>query len=185
MTIITLDKDHQNCLTRKSQPLNVSSQKPTFEIIRKLEDTLLPLMPAAGLAAPQIGILKQAFIFSWNRTVENIVTVVNPSFKPLDEQMEFGWEGCLSIPGKLAYVPRYQNIQASYINRHKEHVTYNLLGFSARVFQHEYDHLQGICILHKPGVEIREFPDTLELIQFISDVRKGDQAHYIKPVKLP
>ena len=138
-------------------------------------------MPAAGLAAPQIGISKRVMIFSWDRSRDHLQAAINPSFIPIDDQMNFGWEGCFSVPLILAHVPRYQNIKATYMTVDGQIVTFILSGFAARVFQHECDHMDGIENIHKADAQIRKFNNHQELIAFLSEVKKGDQAHYIQP----
>lgn len=68
--------------------------------------------------------------------------VINPTFQPLSDQKLKDWEGCLVCP-VCGSVPRYQDIQVDYISEQGVAITQRLEGFVARVFQHEYDHLQG------------------------------------------
>jgi len=58
---------------------------------------LKPYLPAAGLAAPQIGISKSVFIFSFDRGPKNLEAVVNPRFVPIEDTKVEGWEGCFSV----------------------------------------------------------------------------------------
>ena len=134
------------CLTTKAKaiPNTPEGLVKAKEIIKKLTDTLRPRMPAAGLAAPQIDISDCVFIFSWDRSEAHLEAAINPSFEPLDDEMSMGWEGCFSVPLALAEVPRHQNILATYTNLEGQPIKSILRGFAARVFQHEYDHLQGI-----------------------------------------
>ncbi|TXL16398.1 hypothetical protein BMR04_10090 [Methylococcaceae bacterium HT3] len=75
--------------------------------------------------------------------------MINPSFEPLSETQEKDWEGCLSIPGIRAKVPRYTQIKVSYTDTLGKLVEQTLDGFVARVFQHEYDHLDGLVYLDR------------------------------------
>jgi peptide deformylase len=185
-TIITLD-DQNHCLTEEAEAISdaAAGLLEAKSIIQDLKNTLLPRMPAAGLAAPQIGISKKVIIFSWDRTPEHIEAAINPTFKPLNEEKTFGWEGCFSVPLALAKVPRYQTILATYTTFEGKRVRYKLQGFAARVFQHEYDHLQGIENIHREDAEVREFTSKDDLMLFINDVKKGDVIHYIKPEFIP
>ena len=63
---------------------------------------------------------------------------------PMDETMEDGWEGCLSVPGMRGLVPRYSKIEYSGFNASGESIKVKAEGFHARVVQHECDHLDGI-----------------------------------------
>ena len=60
-----------------------------------------------------------------------------------------GWEGCLSVPGIRGLVPRYRVIEVEYSNREGQIQRQELTDFVARIFQHEYDHLEGIVFLDR------------------------------------
>jgi peptide deformylase len=171
------------CLTTKATAIPATSEGLAMatEIIKDLENTLRPRMPAAGLAAPQIGISKCVMIFSWDRSIEHLEAAINPSYKPLDAATHLGWEGCFSVPLMLTQVSRYQTILATYTKLDGQQVRSILRGFAARVFQHETDHLDGLETVHKEGAKIRHFKTHEELIAFLTEVKKGDQAQYIEP----
>jgi len=95
--------------------------------------------------------------------------------------MSLGWEGCFSVPLALAEVPRHQTILATYTNLQGQPVTSILRGFAARVFQHEFDHLQGIENVQKMDAKIKNFTTQNELVEFITEVKRGDVVNYIKP----
>lgn len=73
--------------------------------------------------------------------------MINPEILALSEQMEDGWEGCLSIPGIRAIMPRHRRVSARYRTRAGVKKEGAFDGFVARIFQHEYDHPNGIVIL--------------------------------------
>ena len=188
MDIVTLDKDPQRHLTTRCEaiPLNEKGLKNANETIAHLKATLQPLLPAAGLAAPQIGLKERIFIFSWNRTEENIAAAINPSYEPIDNQKDLGWEGCFSImlgkgPYQLANVPRYRKIKVSYINEQGKPVSQTLEGFAARVFQHEFDHLEGVENIHRKDAEIKTFDHKADMSAFMADIRSKDKVNYIPP----
>jgi peptide deformylase len=174
------------CLTTKARAIDItpSGLAIAHETINSLTTTLKPRMPAAGLAAPQIGISQRVMMFSWDRSLENLESAINPSYKPLDTDRQMGWEGCFSVPLVLVQVSRYQNIIATYTKPNGHEVKYILRGFAARVFQHETDHMDGIETIHKDGVKIQHFDNHANLIAFLNEVKKGDQAHYIAPEKV-
>ena len=105
----------------------------------------------AGLAAPQIGVLKRVVIFGVGRNprypdaseVPQTV-LLNPLIEPLDDEMEDGWEGCLSVPGLRGLVPRYRRIRYRGFDQEGKPIAREVDGFHARVVQHECDHLDGI-----------------------------------------
>jgi peptide deformylase len=104
----------------------------------------------AGLAAPQIGVDLQLVIFGFDRNerypdapaVPQTV-LVNPSIEPLDEAIEEGWEGCLSVPGMRGIVPRLARIRYRGFDVDGRPIEREAEGFHARVVQHECDHLDG------------------------------------------
>lgn len=103
-----------------------------------------------GIAAPQVGISKQIFILCSHPNARYPyapamppTAVINPTIVQHQGPHEKGWEGCLSIPGLRALVPRAETIEVRYFTREAEQVETNFSGFLARVFQHEYDHLRG------------------------------------------
>jgi peptide deformylase len=109
----------------------------------------------AGLAAPQIGVSLRVVIFGTDdpaarnprypdqdpvpRTV-----LINPVLTALSDEMEEGWEGCLSVPGLRAVVPRYRRLQYAGLDAQGKTIDRVVEGFHARVVQHECDHLDGI-----------------------------------------
>jgi peptide deformylase len=75
--------------------------------------------------------------------------MINPVFKALSDEKEKDWEGCLSIPGIRALVPRYKDIRVQYTDEQGRNIDLQLKGFVARVFQHEADHLDGKVYLDR------------------------------------
>jgi peptide deformylase len=101
-----------------------------------------------GLAAPQIGVDLQLVIFGFDQSerypdapaVPRTI-LLNPMITPQD--MEEGWEGCLSVPGLRGVVSRYSLIRYQGLDPKGERIDRNAEGFHARVVQHECDHLIG------------------------------------------
>jgi peptide deformylase len=125
------------------------------ELIANLQATLADSQ-GVGLAAPQIGVSKRVIIVASRPTSRYPyaplippTVMINPSFAHLNETQEKGWEGCLSIPGIRALVPRYQDIAITYTDADGQAQATNLTGFVARVFQHEFDHLDGKVFLDR------------------------------------
>jgi peptide deformylase len=108
----------------------------------------------AGLAAPQIGVDLQVVIFGFDRnprypdapTVPKTV-LINPVLEPLSDDMEEGWEGCLSVPGMRGVVPRHVSLRYSGFDLLGNPIDRVAEGFHARVVQHECDHLIGVLYL--------------------------------------
>ncbi len=129
----------------------------------------------AGLAAPQIGVNLRVVIFAVGENprypeVETIpsTVLINPQIRTLDDSMEEGWEGCLSIPGLRGQVPRYQAIQYRGYDQVGELIERVARDFHSRVVQHEVDHLDGILYpqrirdLRNFGFESASFPESEE-----------------------
>jgi peptide deformylase len=184
--IVTVDSPQYDVLFTKTQDIGESELDLAKEIADKLLQVLVPLSPAAGLAAPQIGISRSVFIYSFDRDPKNLVVVINPSFVPVGESEIVGWEACFSaqltngvcIAAKL---PRYEKIEVSYTNLEGKREKKILEGFAAKVFQHEYDHLQGTVCIDKPGSSTQEFKSQNEMISFMQEVKKQDANRYLTP----
>ena len=75
--------------------------------------------------------------------------MLNPRIVARSDEMVKGWEGCLSIPAVRGLVPRYRAIAVEYTSRDGNLLRLELTDFVARIFQHEYDHLDGIVFLDR------------------------------------
>lgn len=116
------------------------------DVIRTHVASLTDLMiknNGVGIAAPQCGIHKRIIVISDN---ERIKVFINPEILFKSDELEDGEEGCLSIPGKVTIKKRHKSITIKYRNLsgHPHLETYN--GFTARIIQHEIDHLDGILM---------------------------------------
>lgn len=105
----------------------------------------------AGLAAPQIGVNLQVVVFGVEQNprypdVDNVpfTVLINPVLRALSDEVEEGWEGCLSIPGLRGLVPRHRSLRYSGFDQYGQAIEREVSGFHARVVQHETDHLWGI-----------------------------------------
>lgn len=184
--IVTIDSPLKHILKTKTEDIQIDELDLVKEIVDKLFLALKPYFPAAGLAAPQIGISKSVFIFSFDRNPNNLEGVINPSFIPIGEKKIEGWEGCFSVMlsngiWKLAKIPRYEKIQVKYININGEQVEKPLEGFAAKVFQHEYDHLQGVENIEREDATVLDFASQDEMISFMQQVKKEDALRYNNP----
>lgn len=133
---------------------NVHSEE-TRQIIAAMHTTLASTQ-GVGIAAPQISVSKQIIIVASRPTprypsapLMQPTVMINPSFQALSENKEKGWEGCLSVPSIRALVPRYTAIKAHYTDEQGSEQIVELSDFVARVFQHEFDHLQGKVFLDR------------------------------------
>lgn len=134
-------------------PAEPVTEFDTPELHALIED-MFDTMAAAGgvgLAAPQIGVGLQLVIMGFERSerypdaapVPQTI-LLNPVITPLSDDMEDGWEGCLSVPGMRGLVPRYTHIRYTGFTPQGEPIDRSVEGFHARVVQHECDHLFGM-----------------------------------------
>ncbi|MGB9128740.1 MAG: peptide deformylase [Thiobacillus sp.] len=120
------------------------------QLIVDMHDTMRALH-GAGLAAPQIGVGLQVVIFEVDVNprypeAESVplTVLINPVLTPLSDEMEAGWEGCLSVPGMRGLVPRHVSLRYQGFDAAGQPIDRSVSGFHARVVQHEVDHLHGI-----------------------------------------
>jgi peptide deformylase len=137
-------------LLRVAQPVSEFDSDALHLLVTDLLDTMLAA-DGAGLAAPQIGVDLQVVIFGSDElnprypeapTVPRTV-LINPVITPLGDEEEEGWEGCLSVPGLRAVVPRWHRIRYTGFDQYGDAIDRIVEGFHARVVQHECDHLIG------------------------------------------
>ena len=127
--------------------------------VRALVDDMIATMREAdgvGIAAPQVHESLQIFVVAPrpnprypDAVEEPAIVVINPTIVERSAEMEKGWEGCLSIPGLRGEVPRHRRILARFQDLDGAHVVREFEGFSARIFQHEDDHLRGLVFLDR------------------------------------
>ncbi|MEF3073542.1 peptide deformylase [Methylobacter sp. Wu1] len=136
-------------LRRKAEAVVDVHDDDIQRIIADMQSTLAGTQ-GVGIAAPQISESKRIIIVASRPTPRyphapqmEPTVMINPAFEPLSDHKEKDWEGCLSIPGIRALVPRYREILIRYTDQQGNFVELNLDGFVARIFQHEYDHLEG------------------------------------------
>lgn len=105
----------------------------------------------AGLAAPQIGENVQVVIFELKNNSRYpdeapipFTVLINPVLTLLDDEVEDGWEGCLSVPGMRGLVPRAIKLRYTGFDEKGGKIDRTVSGFHARVVQHECDHLDGV-----------------------------------------
>lgn len=137
-------------LLRIAQPVQDFAAPELRALITDLFDTMRHLN-GAGLAAPQIGVDLRVVIFGFSRnarypdaTPVPETVLINPQLTPLSDEMEAGWEGCLSVPGLRGVVPRYRQLRYRGFDHTGKLIERQADGFHARVVQHECDHLDGM-----------------------------------------
>lgn len=114
------------------------------------------LKDGVGIAAPQVSQSYRLFIVASrpnarypNAPEMEPTAMLNPSILSRGDEVAKDWEGCLSVPGFRGLVPRHERIEVEYWNRQGKRNVETLLGFIARIFQHELDHLNGILFIDR------------------------------------
>jgi peptide deformylase len=137
-------------LWQKSQPVTRFDTPELHELLSDMRDTMAHLN-GAGLAAPQIGVPLRLVIFGVKSNprdpgIDDVpdTVLINPVLTPLSDEVEEGWEGCLSVPGMRGWVPRFHKLRYSGFDERGKRFEREAEGFHARVVQHEVDHLDGI-----------------------------------------
>jgi peptide deformylase len=165
MTVRRILRLGDSLLRQVAQPVQAFDTPQLHELIADLLETM-HAAHGAGIAAPQIGIDRRIIVFGVKSTprypdappVPETV-LINPSYEVIGEERCGHWEGCLSVPGLRGYVERPARISYKGFDRRGGLIERNAHGFHAAVFQHEYDHLDGILFpdriveRHKFGFE--------------------------------
>lgn len=143
MALRTIRTDDDPCLYKVCKPVEKFDGR-----LAQLIDDLFETMDAAdgaGLAAPQVGILRRVVVVDAG---EGRIELVNPLVL-LSDGCQGGYEGCLSFPGQSGYVERADHVIVEGYDRNGEKHTYETTGFYARAVLHELDHLDGVVYLSK------------------------------------
>lgn len=155
-------------LLRQADPVTAFDTAELHQLVTDLTDTMRALN-GAGLAAPQIGVPLQVVILEVANNPRYpeapaipFTVLINPELSPLSEEMEAGWEGCLSLPGLRGLVPRYKRLRYRGFDQYGRTIDRTVEGFHARVVQHETDHLRGILYpMRMPDMSRFGFTDVL------------------------
>jgi len=146
-------------LWQRSQDIADFDTPELHALIRDMEETMRHL-DGAGLAAPQIGVGLRVVIFGFDSNPrypesESVpyTVLINPVLTPLSDEIQEGWEGCLSVPGLRGIVPRWQHLRYTGFDAFGCPIDRTVEGFHARVVQHETDHLDGVLY----PMRIRDF----------------------------
>ena len=131
----------------------------------------------AGIAAPQIGVNLRVVIFGYEENLrypdEDAIpqtVLINPVITPIGDEMEEGWEGCLSVPGMRGLVPRFTHIRYQGFDQFGNPIDREVDGFHARVVQHECDHLDGIL-----------YPQRIEDMSYFGFSEELEMNNYFQP----
>jgi peptide deformylase len=157
MAILKIARMGHPVLGRKAEPVADPKAPALRQLARSMIETMIDAN-GAGLAAPQVHVPLRLAVFQvpeerldpglsaaerYDHTAP-LTVLANPELEILSDELEGGWEGCLSIPGMRGFVERPAHIRYRGVNLKGETVERTARGFHARVVQHELDHLDGI-----------------------------------------
>jgi peptide deformylase len=141
-------------LLRVAEPVRAFGTPELRALVADMFDTM-HAASGAGLAAPQIGVSLRVVIFGYaDPAMRNPrypdadpvpqTILLNPVLEPQGDEVEEGWEGCLSVPGLRGVVERHARLRYRGVDLEGRPLERVATGFHARVVQHECDHLDGV-----------------------------------------
>ncbi len=133
-------------LLRKQSKIVKNIDDNVKKIISDMFETLYSSDNGVGLAAPQIGILKQIVVIDTEE--EEAMVLINPEIIFSEGEMD-SEEGCLSCPEEYGIVKRSERVKVKALNENGEEIEIEAEGFLAIVLQHELDHLKGVLFIDK------------------------------------
>jgi len=143
---INLLKEGDELLRQVAEPYDFATDGDPTELVKSMTKIMFE-NNGIGLASPQVGVLKRLFIMG---NSDKLFVCINPTLISGGESIR-DLEGCLSFPNLWLHVSRYKQIQARYQDINGNIVETTLEGLIARVYQHELDHLDGVCFDTRVG----------------------------------
>lgn len=143
MAIRSIVQVGDDVLRQKCFPVETFDEN-LHKLLDDMKDTVLKA-EGAGLASPQIGILRRVVVVNVD---EGYFEFINPVIVAQKGE-QTGWEGCLSVVGKSGIVSRPMKVKLSYQDRYGEKRLLQAKGFFARAICHELDHLDGVLYIDK------------------------------------
>lgn len=164
------------------------------ELQTLIDDLLETMLDAGGvgLAAPQVGVLRQLFVYVAVRRDEAPAeadqrVLVNPMIEPAAGELVYDWEGCLSIPDLRGLVPRHPKVRVHGLDRHGKPIHFVAEDYESRIIQHEFDHLNGVVFLDRMR-DLRSLAMSAEWREFMvtdEDTATPAAGHGGAPAELP
>jgi len=138
MSVLNILPFGEAILRKKAKPVDAVTPK-IVKLLDDMAETLYAAEGRAGLAAPQVGIIRQVIVMDCG---DGLIELINPEIIEASGEQE-GSEACLSFPGYYGFVKRAQRVAVRSLNRQGESFVLEGEGFLARCIQHEVDHLHG------------------------------------------
>jgi len=137
---LQLVKEDDPILRQVAQPWDFNTDGDANDLVRRMVKIMME-NNGIGLAGPQVGVSKRIFVMG---NQERLFACINPEILEADGNV-MDVEGCLSFPNLWLRVRRAEKIKVKYYNAMGGEIVTELSGLIARVFQHERDHLDGVC----------------------------------------
>ncbi len=164
MALLKIARMGHPVLLGQAAPVADPTAPDMRRLVADMAETLLD-SGGIGLAAPQVHVPLRLFLW---RDADRLRVLFNPEIIPLDDMLELGWEGCLSIPGLRGQVPRHARVAWRGFDQHGAPVEGEASGLGARVLQHENDHLDGIFYLMRM--------EDLSMLGFTEELARAEAA---------
>ena len=153
----TTDEEDSLFLRQKSIDIDIEKNKAELQLLIRRMRVTLDESSGVGLAAPQVGIGRNVFLFvRLDKPDYPVEVVINPQIvSHSDNVISFEGDGCLSIPDLWGVTDRYQSVSVKYYDENGKLIEEEITGhtrpddFTAVIFQHEYDHLQGVLFIDR------------------------------------
>ena len=183
MAIIEILKMGHPQLRRRSDAVAAGLADSLHDLVADMADTM-EAYGGVGIAAPQIGVSLCVVVIDspplrfWpqeqklsdeelTRLADGPSVLINPRLKPVGDEIEYNWEGCLSLPGLRGLVPRYKCVEYRFQDMEGRIFQGKMHGIAARVLQHECDHLEGIL-----------YPERMDDLNYL--IYESEMRHYYK-----
>ncbi|MBG0784944.1 MAG: peptide deformylase [Anaerolineaceae bacterium] len=156
MTIRDIKTFPSEVLRKKAEPISKFDKD-----LQKLVDDMVETMreaPGVGLAAPQVGISERVVVIEFGHEDDEdipkqLFVLINPEIVKMSDETVRGIEGCLSVPGLVGSVDRARVVTVRAQDQQGKKIKIRAVGWLARIFQHEIDHLDGVLYTDR-AVEI-------------------------------
>ena len=183
-------------LRQRARPLSLTEirSRDTQKLIEFMR-TCMHEAPGVGLAAPQLGLgiqlaviedreeyhkeVAEAILLERERRPVPFHAIVNPSIEYIGEEKAEFFEGCLSLAGFSALVPRARSVRVSCLDERGQEKVINASGWYARILQHEIDHLNGTLYIDRMG------PRSFTSMENLTEFWKGKPVSEIKKILCP
>ncbi len=146
LPIVRLGHPALRAVSKALSPASLASPE-TQQLVEDMIETMREAH-GVGLAASQVGVEVQVFVYESSGHDIPLRVVVNPMITPHERELVYDWEGCLSIPDLRGMVPRHPAVRVQGLV-HGQQLDYLCRGFEARIVQHEFDHLNGVVFVDR------------------------------------